>query len=250
MSRPDPYAHLRDRIHYHSKRGFFTYGCRRIWWGLRHEGLVVSEKVVRRLRHEQCIEVRFAARKRRFSSYEGETRPAPDNLVRRNFHAANPGKLWLTDISEFSAHNGKLYLSAIIDCCDGLVVGWKTGRHPTMDLADNTLKNALSFWPPLSGRELVIHSDRGTHYRSNSWITMTRAENLTRSMSKKGCLPDNSACEGFFGRLKNEMFYFRSWPDTAELEAVVNEYIEFYNNERIKISLGGLSIAEYRAQVA
>ncbi|WP_105674242.1 IS3 family transposase [Arthrobacter sp. MYb213] len=145
MGRPDPYAHVRDRIHYHAKRSFFTYGYRRIWWTLRHEGLAVSEKVVRRLMHEECIEVRFAARKRRYSSYEGETTPAPENLVRRNFHAANPGELWLTDISEFSAHNGKLYLSAIIDCYDGMVVGWKTGRHPTMDLAENALKDALAF---------------------------------------------------------------------------------------------------------
>lgn len=155
-----------------------------------------------------------------------------------------------TDISEFSAHNGKLYLSTIIGCNDGMVVGWKTGRHPTMVLAENTLKDALAFWPPECGRELVIHSDRGTHYRSNSWITMTRTENLTRSISKKWCSRDNSACEGFFGRLKNEMFYFRSWPEVAELEAAVNEYIDYYNNERIKVSLGGLSIAEYRSQVA
>lgn len=171
--------------------------------------------------------------------------PAPGKLVRRNFHAANPGEPWLTCISEFTAYHGKLYLSAIIDCYDGMVVGWKTGRHPTMDLADNMLKDALKFGPRLLEREPILHSDRGTHYRSNSWITMTRKEHLTRSMSKKGCSPDNSACEGFFGRRKNEMFSFRSQPDVSELETAVNEYIEFCNHVRIKVSLGGVSIPEH-----
>lgn len=250
MSKPDPFAHLRQRIHHHAVQGRFTYGYRRIWWALRHEGLIVSEKVVRRLMGEENIAVRIPARKRRYSSYDGEISPAPENLVKRNFHADKPRELWLTDISEFSARNGKIYLSAIIDCFDGMVVGWRTGKHPTMDLAENTLTDALDLFPPAPDQRLVIHSDRGTHYRSNSWITMTRAANLTRSMSKKGCSPDNSACEGFFGRLKNEMFYFRSWNDVDELDRAINDYIEFYNNVRIKESLGGLSIAGYRALVA
>ncbi|GAA2563143.1 hypothetical protein GCM10009861_23880 [Neomicrococcus aestuarii] len=116
---------------------------------------------------------------------------------------------------------------------------------PTTALADDSLKDALELFPTTQRRR-VIHSDRGTHYRSNSWIALAREAKLVRSMSKKGCSPDNSACEGFFGRLKNEMFYHRPWENVAEIEKAVNDYIKFYNNDRIKTSLGGRSIATYR----
>lgn len=245
LNGPQPYAELRLRLHEHARRGLYTYGYRRMWWALRHEGIRVSEKVVRRLMVEEAIEVRTSRRKRRYSSYEGEISPAPRNIVKRDFHADQPGELWLTDITEFSANNGKLYLSAIIDCYDGMVVGWRTGRHPTTALADDSLKDALELFPTTQRRR-VIHSDRGTHYRSNSWIALAREAKLVRSMSKKGCSPDNSACEGFFGRLKNEMFYHRPWDNVAEIEKAVNDYIKFYNNDRIKTSLGGRSIATYR----
>lgn len=211
---------------------------------------MVSEKVIRRLMREEDIQVRTPPRKYRYSSYRGEVSPAPANLVKRNFHADEPGRLWLTDISEFAASDGKVYLSAIVDCFDGMIVGWETGRHPTMALAENSLKSALTTHIPDDGVGLVLHSDRGVHYRSNSWISMTRAAGITRSMSKKGCSPDNAACEGFFGRMKNEMFYHRIWTSAEELEAAVNNYIEFYNNDRIKVSLGGISIAASRSLIA
>lgn len=75
---------------------------------------------------------------------------------------------------------------------------------------------------------------------------MTEKFGILRSMSRKGCSPDNAACEGFFGRMKNEMYYGRTWQNTQELEEAIATYIEFYNNHRIKISLDGLSITEYR----
>lgn len=75
---------------------------------------------------------------------------------------------------------------------------------------------------------------------------MTAKFGIVRSMSKKGCSPDNAACEGFFGRMKNEMYYGRTWQNPQELKEAIATYIEFYNNHRIKISLDGLSIAEYR----
>ena len=75
---------------------------------------------------------------------------------------------------------------------------------------------------------------------------MTEKFGILRSMSKKGCSPDNAACEGFFGRMKNEMYYGRTWQNPQELKEAIATYIKFYNNHRIKISLDGLSIAEYR----
>ena len=94
----------------------------------------------------------------------------------------------------------------------------------------------------------IIHSDRGCHYRWPGWIGLMERHNLTRSMSKKGCSTDNSACEGFFGRLKNEMFYGRDWKGVSidDFMSKLDEYIHWYNEKRIKLSLGGMSPLEYR----
>ena len=95
---------------------------------------------------------------------------------------------------------------------------------------------------------MIIHSNRGFHYKLNCWINRMNKYGYIRSMSKKGCSPDNSACEGFFGRLKNEMFYNRNW-NRITIDSFIeelDEYMHWYNEERIKMSLGGMSPLEYR----
>ena len=94
----------------------------------------------------------------------------------------------------------------------------------------------------------IVHSDRGCHYRWPGWINRMNKYGYTRSMSKKGCSPDNSACEGFFGRMKNEMFYGRNFVGVTieTFVEIINDYIIWYNNKRIKASLGYLSPMEYR----
>ncbi len=97
----------------------------------------------------------------------------------------------------------------------------------------------------------VIHSDRGAHYRWPGWLSRVRNAKLIRSMSRKGCSPDNAACEGFFGRLKTELFYPRNWQDITidQFIQAVDSYIRWYNEKRIKLSLGSLSPLEYRASL-
>lgn len=244
---PDKHAHVREVLHQISDQSHNTYGYRRIWWELRHRGIIMSEKVVRRLMREEGITPRFPKRKWKYSSYQGEISPAPPNLVNRKFHTNRPNRLWLTDISVFTANEGRVYLSAIIDCFDGKVVAAKTSTHPTMELAEETLHAAITAERPASDRSLIIHSDRGAHYRGKTWQQLTSKHQIVRSMSKKGCTPDNAACEGFFGRMKNEMYYGKKWRTTQELENAIAAYIEFYNNHRIKTSLNGLTIAKHRA---
>lgn len=190
---PDKYVSLRKHIAATAKASHYTYGYRRIWWSLRHEGIRVSEKVIRRLMNEDHIMVHAPKHKRKWTSYQGEISPAPPNLVQRHFHADQPSQLWLTDVTEFSASDAKIYLSAMIDCYDGKVVGFKTGRAPVMELAEDTLQQALQDHPRAQEDTLVVHSDRGAHYRSRGWIRRTTAAGITRSMSKKGYTPDNAA---------------------------------------------------------
>lgn len=137
-------------------------------------------------------------------------------------------------------------MSPLVDCYDGAIISWTIGTKPDAELVNNMLDTGVS---TLQDQERpIIHSDRGAHYRWPGWIERMNKANLSRSMSKKGCSPDNSACEGFFGRLKNEMFYQRDWKNTT-INQFINQldyYIHWYNNHRIKLSLGGLSPLQYR----
>lgn len=125
-------------------------------------------------------------------------------------------------------------------------MSWTIGTSPSAELVNTMLDEAIL---TLNEREKpIIHSDRGCHYRWPGWIERMEREGLIRSMSKKGCSPDNAACEGFFGRLKNEMFYGYSWTGytIGQFIEVLNKYIEWYAEKRIKISLGGMSPLDYR----
>ncbi len=153
---------------------------------------------------------------------------------------------WLTDITEFAIPAGKVYLSPVIDCFDGMIVSWNVGTAPDSLLVNKMLEVAISTLSP--SEHPIVHIDRGSHYRWPGWIDRMNTAGLTRSMSKKGCSPDNAACEGFFGRLKNEMFYGRSWIDVSINSFIdeINNYIIWYNTKRIKQSLGYMRPVEYR----
>ena len=127
------------------------------------------------------------------------------------------------------------------------MVSWTIGTHPDSALVNTMLDAAIESVANSESRP-IIHSDRGAHYRWPGWLTRVRNARLIRSMSRKGCSPDNAACEGFFGRLNTELFYPRKWQGiTIEVfMKIVDSYIHWYNEKRIKISLDSLSPVEYR----
>jgi len=224
-------------------------GYRRLHASLSDQCVNVSEKVVRRLMKQECL---FAAtsKRRRYGSYMGEISPAPDNVPNRDFSADAPNEKWLTDISEFQIPAGKVYLSPMIDCFDGMVVSWSIGTRPNADLV-NTMLDAAIDKVAASDERPVVHSDRGGHYRWPGWLARIADAKLVRSMSRKGCSPDNTAFEGFFGRLKTEMFFARDWLSTSieEFAAALDAYIRWYNEVRIKSSLGFRSPAQHRRRL-
>ncbi|TCR03913.1 transposase InsO family protein [Neorhizobium sp. JUb45] len=222
------------------------YGYRRLQASLARQSVTISEKVVQRLMKQERL-VAARPRRRRFGSYLGEISPAPENLINRDFHAKTPNEKWLTDITEFQIPAGKVYLSPIIDCFDGMVISWSIGTQPDAGLVNTMLDAAIETVTDGEGGT-IVHSDRGAHYRWPGWLSRINDAKLVRSMSRKGCSQDNAACEGFFGRLKTELFYPRDWK-TITIEQFVREvdgYIRWYNEKRIKISLGSLSPIEYR----
>lgn len=241
----DKYSNIQKRITelFHKNKG--RYGYRRIYALLKREGITVSEKVVRRIMQGNNLVVK-TKKKKKYNSYQGEISPSVPDKIKRNFHANKPNQKWLTDITEFAIPAGKIYLSPIVDCFDGMLPYWTISTTPDAVLVNTMLDHAVS-----QLRECehpIIHSDRGCHYRWRGWIERIEKAGLERSMSKKGCSPDNSACEGLFGRLKNEMFYNQDWTNVSipEFIDILNEYLIWYNEKRIKISLGNMSPREYR----
>ncbi|MGF6979745.1 transposase InsO family protein/transposase-like protein [Paraburkholderia sp. JPY465] len=242
----DKYADVRRAIINIFELNHRCYGYRRVRAALVRQQVFLSEKVVRRLMKQERPAV-ATTRRRRYGSYLGEISPAPENIINRDFQAAAPNEKWLTDITEFQIPAGKVYLSPVIDCFDGLVVSWSIGTRPDAELV-NTMLDAAIETVANSDERPVVHSDRGAHYRWPGWLSRMRDAKLIRSMSRKGCSPDNAACEGFFGRLKTELFYPRDWQAITieQFIAVVDSYIRWYNEKWIKISLGSLSPREYR----
>jgi putative transposase len=242
----DKYCDVRRTIADIFERNHRCYGYRRIHASLSRQHVSISEKVVLRLMKQERLIV--ATKKRRsYGSYFGEISPAPENLINRDFQASAPNEKWLTDITEFQLPAGKVYLSPMIDCFDGLVVSWTIGTRPDAELVNTMLDAAVESVADSKNRP-IVHSDRGAHYRWPGWLARIGAANLISSMSRKGCSPDNAACEGFFGRLKTELFYPRQWQATTMQQFInlLDAYIRWYNEKRIKLSLGSLSPLEYR----
>ena len=246
MRKPSKYTKVENTICSIFQTNYQCYGYRRIKVELQHTGITLSEKVVRRLMKEYGLSVIYCHRAK-YSSYKGEISPEVPDLLKRDFHAVRPESKWLTDITEFSIPAGKVYLSAIIDCYDGGTVSWKMGVSPNAELANLTLDMAYKHLSEGVG-PIILHSDRGCHYRWPGWIELTKRAGIIRSMSRKGCSPDNAACEGFFGRLKNECFYHRSFAgySTQKFIKYIDDYIKWYNEKRIKSTLGYLSPKDYR----
>lgn len=238
----DKYAGLRTEVAEAFAASKGRYGYRRIKAMLRTG---VSEKVIRRIMAEDGL-VAHVPKRRRYSSYEGETTPAPGNLVKRDFTAEAPNEKWLTDITEIKARDGKVYLSPMIDCHDGKIVAYTAGFSPNAELANGMLVKAAETLP--EGARPLVHSDRGCHYRWPGWLELMNHYGLTRSMSAKGCSPDNAAAEGFFGRMKTESVYPERWEERTrdEVLVLIDDYIRWYNHERIKQSLGWMSPVQYR----
>ena len=247
MNRPDRDEGLLALVRDVFENSLRRYGYRRVWLELRNAGIVVSAKRVMRLMTRHGL-VPLLKRARRYSSYKGELTKAPDNLVNRVFHAEEPNRLWVTDLTEFSIPAGKVYLSPVIDCYDGMPVAWTIGTSPNAELANRMLRDACSTLG--DGEHPVIHSDRGCHYRWPGWIRICRENGLTRSMSAKGCSPDNAAAEGFFGHLKQEFFHKRSFQGVSidGFAKMLDEYMVWHRDKRIKLEYG-MSIMDKRIQL-
>jgi putative transposase len=240
----DRYAELKASIGAIYERHKGRYGYRRITDELRNAGWVVNHKTVQRLM--QLLGLKSLVRPKKYRSYRGQFNAHVSNVLDRQFQADQPNQKWVTDVTEFNVRGDKLYLSPMLDLYNGEIVAYETQRSPQMPLVSNMLKEALR---RLKGQEApLLHSDQGWQYQMPAWRRQLEARGLTQSMSRKGNCLDNAAMESFFGTLKSEFFYLNKFNSIEQLETGLRQYIHYYNHERIKSKLKGLSPVQYRTQ--
>ena len=152
----------------------------------------------------------------------------------------------MTDVTEFNVRGEKLYLSPVLDLYNGEIVAYEMRQRPLFPLVGNMLKKALA---KLTAHDApLLHSDQGWQYQMLAYRQQLAQRGLTQSMSRKGNCLDNAAMESFFGTLKSELFYLERFESIEQLQASIHQYIHYYNHERIKTKLKGLSPVQYRVQ--
>lgn len=185
-------------------------------------------------------------RRKKFRSFRGEVGLAAENVLERNFKAAAPNQKWATDVTEFVILGRKQYLSPVIDLFNGEVVSYQIRPSPNLELVTGMLNKALCKLGP--EEKPTLHSDQGWHYRHVVYRQTLARHGLVQSMSRKGNCLDNAVAENFFGHFKEEFLRRRVFKTFEQFEAELAEYIRWFNNERIRLNLKGLSPVEYRTQ--
>lgn len=240
----DKHQQLKDTIRsvfvHHKGR----YGYRRVTATIRQAGQTVNHKTVQRLM--VMLGLKSVVRPKKYRSFKGEIGHAAPNELQRSFSAAGANQKWVTDVTEFNVAGEKLYLSPILDLYNGEIVAFETARRPAFGLVSSMLKKALSKLEP--GDKPMLHSDQGWQYRMPAYQRLLRERGMVQSMSRKGNCLDNAAMESFFAVLKSECFYLNKFANIDALQTELTRYIHYYNHDRIKLKLKGLSPVQYRTQ--
>jgi len=223
-----------------------NYGYRRITLELRNRGFIINHKRVQRLMKELGLTARIR-RKRRYSSYQGDVGKKADNLIQRHFEASKPLEKCYTDVTEFALPEGKLYLSPVLDGYNSEIINYTISRSPNLKQVKTMLEKTF---PDKHYEGTILHSDQGWQYQHNYYHHFLNSKGIRPSMSRKGNSPDNGMMESFFGILKSEMFYGyeKDYKSLGDLEQAITNYIDYYNNKRIKLKLKGLSPVQYRTK--
>lgn len=240
----DKYGAIKQRIRtiYDKHQG--RYGYRRMTAAIRQPGELINHKTVQRLM--QLLGLKSLVRPKKYRSFRGNVGLAAPNLLQRDFKATGVNQKWATDVTEFNVAGEKLYLSPVLDLFNGEIIAFETARRPVYQMIDTMLNNAFERLSPKD--RPILHSDQGWQYRMPAYQASLQSKGLVQSMSRKGNCLDNAAMESFFAVLKTEFFYLNKFTSVEQLEQGIKEYIHYYNHDRIKLKLKGLSPVQYRNQ--
>ena len=230
MNIPAKDLNLANKIQECQEKCGKTYGYRRVHIWLERQGVHHNPKTI--LRVMQKYNLLSVVRKKKYRNY-GEYLHRYPNLLNRDFKAERPNQKWVTDISYIKTNQGTLYLSIIRDLFDNSIVAYKTGTEQNINPVLQTIREAQKKEKVTA--EVQIHSDQGFQYTSQAYYRLTKSYNITPSMSRKGNPYDNALAENFFSILKTECIYRIKLKTYDEARLIIDEYIDFYNNERIQL---------------
>jgi putative transposase len=241
---PDKHSEIKEQITsiYAENKG--RYGYRRITSELHNRGYVINHKTIQRLMKQ--LGIVCLVRMKKYKSYKGEVGKIAPNLLEQDFKATAPNQKWVTDVTEFSLFGQKIYLSPILDLCSSDVISYVISDRPALSMAISMLEKA--FDQIEDGSNLILHSDQGWQYQHRHYQRMLKAKGVRQSMSRKGNCLDNAVIENFFGLLKSELLYLQEFDSIEHFKAELIEYLDYYNNRRIKVKLKGLPPAVHRQQ--
>lgn len=239
----DKYKEIKEWIKsiYHQHKG--RLGYRRITLEIKNKGFTINHKTVLRLM--KVLGLKSLIRIKKYKSYKGEQGKIAQNVLQRNFKAEQPNQKWATDITEFNVKGKKLYLSPVIDLFNREIISYELSERPNFEQVINMLKK--SFKKLGKNTELILHSDQGWQYQMKQYQRLLKDKGITQSMSRKGNCLDNAIIENFFGIIKSELFYLEKFRSVNHLKEQIKKYITYYNNDRIKLNLKGMSPVKYRA---
>ncbi|MDK7307724.1 IS3 family transposase [Streptococcus oralis subsp. dentisani] len=225
-----------------------NYGYRRIYLELRNRGYLVNHKRVQRLMKVLNLQAKMR-QKRKYSSHKGDVGKKAENLIQRQFEGSKTMEKCYTDVTEFAipASTQKLYLSPVLDGFNSEIIAYNLSTSPNLEQVRTMLEQAFT---EKHYENTILHSDQGWQYQHDSYHRFLESKGIQASMSRKGNSPDNGMMESFFGILKSEMFYGyeKSFQSLKQLEQAIVDYIDYYNNKRIKVKLKGLSPVQYRTK--
>jgi transposase InsO family protein len=222
------------------------YGYRVMTLALRNLGELLNHKTVRRLMGELGMNSQVKLKK--YKSYKGEVGRTAPNRLNRKFKAKRARHKLVTDVTEFKVGGKKLYLSPVMDLHNGEILAWEMATRPVYEMVDKMLMKVLKLLAP--GDKAMLHSDQGWQYQMEAYRQKLKDHEIKQSMSRKGNCHDNAPMESFFGLLKSEFFHRKKFSSLEELQAGLSKYIHYYNHDRIKAKLGGLSPVQFRLQAA
>ena len=239
VKRLDQPAHdtaLADMIREQQEKCDKTYGYRRMWkWLSKAKKIHRNPKTI--LRIMKKYELLSEIRRRRKWRQMGQQLHKYENLLNRKFQADKPNHKWVTDISYIHTGQGVLYLSVIRDLFDNSIVAYKTGTTQTVNLVLDTIRLAMQKEKKVAA-ELQLHSDQGSQYTSQAYFDLTKEYGITPSMSRRGNCYDNAMAENFFSILKTECIYRHQASTFEEAKTLIDNYIYFYNYQRIQLKTG------------
>ena len=231
------------------------YGYRRICGELHNHGFIINKKKVQRIMQKLNLQVSTYTRKsRKYSSYKGKVGKVAPNRIKRHFRTSIPYQKITTDTTEFKYYvtdsqgrllTHKLYLDPFMDMYNGEIISYGISKTPSAENIMEALDNAIKLTASCQYRR-TFHSDQGWAYQMKSYTNKLKEEGIFQSMSRKGNCHDNSVMENFFGLLKQEIYYGKTYYSYGELKQAIEDYIKYYNEKRIKERLGWLSPIQYR----